>query len=414
MTDDSSTIETDAAPEWIELERPRLRVALDVTLATGVGGAAGLYARRLAHHLRRTMAVDLYPLVPKGWSRPPQPGRGARLRRAARLVGATNLWLPAQARALQPHILHATAWLGPLSGPGALVVTVPDTTFAFYPDEAEPFWRWYVEPLLPRVLARAAAIIVPSSRVAADVPRLYGAGLADRINVIPFGVESDFPLTGVKIPRSGDLPAGVQIAPGAPMPGDEAVLARLGLQRPYVVQVGDWTARHRVPLAIAAFGCHVAQARDEQLSLALVGRQTGGNARAVAEERRESGIEGRIVALGELAHEQMPVVYRNAAAVLLTTQYEGFGLAALEAIACGVPVVAAPEAVPAPHAVAGVEGEDPAAWAAALGRVLDDADLRDHLTHEALHVAEEHSWAHTAADTLELYQALVPEEPSGG
>ena len=61
-----------------------------------------------------------------------------------------------------------------------------------------------------------------------------------------------------------------------------------------------------------------------------------------------------------------------------------------------------------------VEGEDPAAWAAALGRVLDDADLRDHLTHEALHVAEEHSWAHTAADTLELYQALVPEEPSGG
>jgi glycosyltransferase involved in cell wall biosynthesis len=413
MTDDSPTIE-EAAPEWIELERPRLRVALDVTLATGVGGAAGLYARRLAHHLRQTLAVDLYPLVPQGWSRKPEPGFIARVRRAARLVGATNLWLPAQARALEPQILHATAWLGPLSGPGALVVTVPDTTFALYPDEAGLFWRWYVEPLLSRVLARAAAIIVPSSRVAADVPRLYGAGLADRINVIPFGVEPDYPLTGVKIPRTGDLPAGFQIAPGEPMPGDAAVLARLGLRRPYIVQVGDWTTRHRVPLAIAAFGCHVAQAHDEQLSLALVGGQTGGAARAVAQERQESGVEGRIVALGELAHEQMPVVYRNAAAVLLTTQYEGFGLAALEAMACGVPVIAAPEAVPAPHAVAGVEGEDPAAWAAALGRVLTSPDLREHLTHEALHVAEEHSWARTAADTLELYQALVPEEPSGG
>jgi glycosyltransferase involved in cell wall biosynthesis len=413
MTDNSPTIE-DAAPDWIELERPSLRVALDVTLATAVGGAAGLYARRLTHHLRQTMAVDLYPLIPQGWSRKPGAGLGARIGQTARLVGATNLWLPAQARAIQPQILHATAWLGPLSGPGTLVVTVPDTTFAFYPDEAGTFWRWYVEPLLPRVLARAAAIIVPSSRVAADVPRLYGAALADRINIIPFGVEPDFPLTGVKIPRSGDLPDDFHIAPGEPMPGDEAVLERLGLRRPYVLQVGGWTARHRVPLAIAAFGCHVAQARDEQLSLALVGRQTGGDARAVAQERRESGVEGRIVALGEQPHEQMPALYRNAAAVLLTTQYEGFGLAALEAMACGVPVVAAPAAVPAPPAVEAVEGEDPAAWAAALGRVLTDAGLREELTHEALHVAEEHSWARTAADTLELYQALAPETPTDG
>ena len=413
MTDDSSLTEA-MEPDFIELERPGLRVALDVTLATGVGGAAGLYARRLTHHLRQTMAVDLYPLVPKGWSRKPEPGAAARLRQAARLVGATHLWLPAQARALQPQILHATAWLGPLNAPGLLVVTVPDTTFAFYPDEAGPFWRWYVEPLLPRVLARAAAIIVPSSRVAAALPRLYGAGLADRINIIPFGVEPDFPLTGVRLPRTGELPDDFHIAPGEPMPGDAAVLARLGVRRPYVLQVGDWTARHRVPLAIAAFGCHVAQARDDELNLVLIGGQTGAAARAVADERRESGVEGRIVALGEQAHEQLPALYRNAAAVLLTTQYEGFGLAALEAMACGVPVVAAPAAVPAPHAVAGVESEDPAAWAAALGRVLGGADLREHLTHEALHVAEEHSWARTAADTLDLYRALVPEEPVNG
>src|SRR3954451_23970223 len=155
-------------PETIELRL--LRVGLDVTLAAAVGGAPNLYARRLAHHLRDFPELDVHTLVPKGWSRAP----GSRLGRAARLVGATNFWLPVQLRGLQPDIIHATAWLGPLTGPGALVVTVPDTAFALYPDEAGPFWRWYGEPLLPRTLARAVGIIVPSRRVADDLPRLYG------------------------------------------------------------------------------------------------------------------------------------------------------------------------------------------------------------------------------------------------
>ena len=116
------------------IEWPLLRVGLDVTLAAALGGAPNLYARRLAHHLRERDDVDVYTLTPKGWSRAPQAGAWGRVKRTARLVGATNFWLPAQTRTLRPAILHATAWLGPLSGPGALVVTVPDTAFAHYPD----------------------------------------------------------------------------------------------------------------------------------------------------------------------------------------------------------------------------------------------------------------------------------------
>src|SRR3954452_2023225 len=100
-------------PDTIEIRL--LRVGLDVTLAAAVGGVPNLYARRLAHHLREFLELNLQTLVPKGWSRAPGSGVG----RALRLMGAGTFWLPVQMRGLEPDILHATAWLGPLTGPGA-------------------------------------------------------------------------------------------------------------------------------------------------------------------------------------------------------------------------------------------------------------------------------------------------------
>lgn len=83
---------------------------------------------------------------------------------------------------------------------------------------------------------------------------------------------------------------------------------------------------------------------------------------------------------GSIEPERMPLWLNAAGAVLVTSDYEGFGLAAVEALACDVPVLSTPVGV-APYALAGVDGclcapFDPASWAALARRHLDSEDPR--------------------------------------
>lgn len=83
---------------------------------------------------------------------------------------------------------------------------------------------------------------------------------------------------------------------------------------------------------------------------------------------------------GSIEPEQMPLWLNAANAVLVTSDYEGFGMAAVEALACDVPVLSTPVGI-APYALRGIEGclcarFDPAAWAAAARPHLDSPDPR--------------------------------------
>jgi glycosyltransferase involved in cell wall biosynthesis len=123
-----------------------------------------------------------------------------------------------------------------------------------------------------------------------------------------------------------------------------------------------------------------------------------------------SGIVGRVTFLN--SPSQLVWLYNAAAVFVFPSLYEGFGIPALEAMACGTPVVASnrssiPEVVG--DAALLVDPTQPAEIASAVQRVLTDARLRKELRERGLERAAQFSWERTARETLAVYEACASE-----
>jgi glycosyltransferase involved in cell wall biosynthesis len=114
--------------------------------------------------------------------------------------------------------------------------------------------------------------------------------------------------------------------------------------------------------------------------------------------------------IGQVAHPQMPALLRSADLVVCSPWYEPFGIVPLEAMACGVPVVASAVGGMLDSVVDGVTGahvppRDPAALAEVIGALLDAPDHRAALSRAGLErVRSRYSWDRVAADTAAVYQ----------
>jgi alpha-1,3-rhamnosyl/mannosyltransferase len=122
------------------------------------------------------------------------------------------------------------------------------------------------------------------------------------------------------------------------------------------------------------------------------------------------GLGERVRFLGPVAEDDLPPLYSGAAAFLFPSEYEGFGLPVLEAMACGAPVICSdssslPEV--AGDAALLVPPQDLEALVATMTRLLRDAELQAELRRRGLAQAARFSWTQTAQKTLELYRNLV-------
>jgi glycosyltransferase involved in cell wall biosynthesis len=283
------------------------------------------------------------------------------------------------------------------------VVTIHDLSFF----EA-PRWHERSKVLLfrraIRVAARRAASVVCPSRITADELARW-CRVDAQVFVAPHGVDT------------------VRFRPDEPSPGFDADrLGRLDPRlvdgRPWLLFVGTIEPRKDVPTLVAAFA-RVADRHPDAL-LVLAGG-AGWGAAAVEGAIASSGAADRVLRTGYVDDEVVPPLLRRATAVVYPSLYEGFGLPALEALACGAPLVTssgtAMEEVAGGAAVL-VSPGDVAALADAVdaelaGRSSGAADGTDRRAR-GLAIAGEHTWARSAALHLDAYRHAAGRDPSTG
>jgi len=201
-------------------------------------------------------------------------------------------------------------------------------------------------------------------------------------------------------------------------PTDSAALReRLGLDGPYLLFVGGLRThdpRKDLTGLVDGFAAwHRHRGRSE--TLVLAGGGEGEEARSLRERARRSGAP--IDFPGFVADADLPALYSGATCLVTASRYEGFGLPALEAIACGTPVVAydagaIPE-VAGPGAICVAPG-DGVALLRAAERVADDAQLRSRLSAAGRRHAASFSWRRTAELTWAAYERVAGQGRSAG
>ena len=299
-------------------------------------------------------------------------------------LGWTLVGLPRAASSAHVDVIHAPAYTAPFWAPAPVVLTIHDVSYARHP-EWYPYRRDWVRQAFYRYSARTAAqIITDSTFSAAEIQAAYSVDRG-RLSVVPLGVDGRFgPLDPA---QAADLPRGVEA--------------------PYLLHVGDLHERRNLPVVVEALAAARAQ-RDayRRLTLVLAGvdRGVGDALDAMA---RAAGASGLVVRLGPVGETELQALYQRASALVYPSLYEGFGLPPLEAMACGLPVIAS-NAASMPEVVgdAGIllDPLDVGAWTDAIVRVVGDESLRERLRARGVQRAAGFTWARTARRTLDVYR----------
>lgn len=309
-----------------------------------------------------------------------------------------NLWTPSHHRFEQVtlpiellrarlDLFHSPDFIPPLSGRFKRIITVHDLTFLRYPQFLTAESRRYYNDQIAQAVRVADHILADSHATKVDLVDLLGVA-ADKVTVVWLAPDARFRLDPAVRPR----------------------LDRLGLPMQYFLFVGTFEPRKNVGGLLNAY--RLLLDRDTSApQLVIAGRRGWLFDETLAHVERLA-LRERVFFLDAPADEDMVALYNGAVALALPSHYEGFGLPALEAMACGTPTVISdrgslPEI--AGNAALAVNPDDADALAGALERVWREPVLRYSLRDKGLARAAEFSWGRCARETLAAYRKVMGE-----
>jgi glycosyltransferase involved in cell wall biosynthesis len=355
-----------------------MRVAIDGRELAGRPTGVGRYLSEIlaAWNALPGAAAHEFVLCTPGGVRP---GRTEALRlEVIAASGRGTLWeqftLPRLVRAAGADVLFAPGYSGPLHAPVPMVVTIHDVSFA-----AHPGWFTRREGTRRRVLTtlsarRAARVITVSDFSKREIVRHLGIDQSK-----------------VEVIYSGSTAIGRPAAGG-----------------PLVLYVGSLFNRRHIPELVEGFARLV---RDRpEVRLEIVGDNRTFPHVDVDAVIARSGAAGHVRARAYVPDAELAELYGRAAAFAFLSEYEGFGMTPLDALAAGIPIVVLDTEVTreiyGPAALY-VDRPDPTAIQAALERALFDGHERRRILDAAQAQLARYSWRECAQRTLQVLLACT-------
>ncbi|HLI29594.1 MAG TPA: glycosyltransferase family 1 protein [Terriglobia bacterium] len=288
-------------------------------------------------------------------------------------------WLPWKAK-----LFHSLAQRPPAFRFSREVVTINDVFPITGADYSTAGFRKKFASLLLESAGRANAIISPSQYTANELTRLTGVS-CEKIRVIPDGVD----------------PPGTIMQQPARLAERER---RVGKENRLVLMVGAIQTRKNTLGAVRAL-----EGMPPNYRLVIAGSD-GHGAGDTHDYIRRAGLGGRVMAVGYVPAEELARLYQAADVLLFPSFEEGFGLPVLEAMAFGVPVVAArtsslPEV--GGDAAIYVNPHDERDIREQTLRAAEDESLREQMIQRGLERVKQFTWRRTAEETLRVYDEVL-------
>jgi glycosyltransferase involved in cell wall biosynthesis len=278
------------------------------------------------------------------------------------------------------------------------IATIYDLAFAYYPESITLAASFrYLAQCIPEQAEQADAITTISQSAKNDIRDILAVP-EEKIAVIYPGVDLRRP-TEEEMRQAEQLPE----------------FAELNLPARYILCLGTWEPRKNLPTLFRALHRLRAKLIGADTYLCMSGIK--GHQYAEAESLiRELGLEDRIVTLGYVPREWLPILYARARMFVYPSMYEGFGMPVVEAMVCGTPVVTSNvSSLPEAAGDAGllVAPNSSEAFADAIERLLDDDALRQEMIRKGFEHARQFSWQNAARAHIALYTGKA-NPPSAG
>lgn len=241
---------------------------------------------------------------------------------------------------------------------------------------------------IPEVINLSDIIITVSEFSKKDIMRIFGLS-SEKICVTPLSADECY------------FPFDKNIA-------QEVIRSKYGIKNSFILYVGGYSKRKNIPALIDSFSCLKQEIR-KNYCLVLAGADKTSES-DIYEKVCGYGLEENVIFTGFVPTDDLPFFYNASDLFVYPSIYEGFGLPPLEAMSCGIPVIASDAAsIPETSGKGAllINPYDIDKLTLAITEMLEDESLREKYASVGLEHSQNFSWSATAKKTFEAYSNIL-------